>query len=86
MYWLTWFKVSGHRHALVAFGDSFVGPLTLLKHRRVYVKKFSGASAKVRTNPLYWAYELNQFVCIGAQQQKLALPNWGAGHSTIGLS
>ncbi|KAF8609213.1 hypothetical protein BDV93DRAFT_601914 [Ceratobasidium sp. AG-I] len=43
-------QVSGHRHALVAFGDSFVGPLTLLKHRRVYVKKFSGASAKGLSN------------------------------------
>ncbi|KAG9126100.1 hypothetical protein FRC07_004869 [Ceratobasidium sp. 392] len=39
-------QVLGHRHVLVACGDSFVGPLTLLSRRRVYVKKFSGASAK----------------------------------------
>ncbi|QRV90826.1 hypothetical protein RhiJN_18844 [Ceratobasidium sp. AG-Ba] len=43
-------QVLGHRHVLVACGDSFVGPLTLLDRRRVYVKKFSGASAKGLSN------------------------------------
>ncbi|KAG8719244.1 hypothetical protein FRC08_003328 [Ceratobasidium sp. 394] len=43
-------QVLGHRHVLVACGDSFVGPLTLLNRRRVYVKKFSGASAKGLSN------------------------------------
>ncbi|KDN42906.1 hypothetical protein RSAG8_06432, partial [Rhizoctonia solani AG-8 WAC10335] len=39
-------QVSGHQHVLVAYGDSFVGPLKLLNRGRVLVKRFSGASAK----------------------------------------
>ncbi|KAG8698772.1 hypothetical protein FRC09_007029 [Ceratobasidium sp. 395] len=43
-------QVLEHQHVLVACGDSFVGPLKLLDHRRVFVKRFSGASAKGLSN------------------------------------
>lgn len=48
-------QVSGHQYVLVACGDSFVGPLTLLNNRKVLVKKFSGASAKVSAGDLHSA-------------------------------